>query len=64
MRAPEPEALRQMSQTAIRAALDTGRMKWEAKSLSRAERGSIATYVGRSDAQIAAISTGSTLTVS
>ena len=58
MRAPEPEALRQMSQTAIRAALDTGRMKWEAKSLSRAERGSIATYVGRSDAQIAAISTG------
>lgn len=58
MRAPEPEALRQMSQSAIHAALDSGRMKWEAKNLSKAERAAIATYVGRSDAQIAAINTG------
>jgi polyvinyl alcohol dehydrogenase (cytochrome) len=58
MRAPEPEALRQMSQSAIRAALDSGRMKWEAKTLSKAERAAIAGYLGKSDAVMSAITAG------
>ncbi|MFZ0199799.1 MAG: hypothetical protein WAL05_11450 [Candidatus Sulfotelmatobacter sp.] len=36
MRATEPAALREMSKASILAALDTGRMKWEGKFLSKA----------------------------
>ena len=48
MRAPEPEALRQMSRSMILAALDSGRMKWEAQRLSKAERVALAEYLGES----------------
>jgi polyvinyl alcohol dehydrogenase (cytochrome) len=49
MRAPEPEALRQMSRSAIRLALDSGRMKWEARSLSKSEKIAVADYLGKAD---------------
>jgi polyvinyl alcohol dehydrogenase (cytochrome) len=48
MRAPEPEALRQMSKASILAALDSGRMKWEAKFLSKSEKSALAEYLGSS----------------
>jgi len=37
MRAPDPNSLRQMTAASILAALQSGRMKWEAKFLSRAK---------------------------
>src|SRR5712671_2655968 len=37
MRAPEPAALREMSQSSILSALETGRMKWEGKTLSKGQ---------------------------
>lgn len=49
MRAPEPAALREMSQSAILAALNSGRMKWEGKFLSKADKDGIAQYLGKSD---------------
>lgn len=45
-RAPAPEALRQMTRPAILAALDSGRMKWEGKFLSKAQKKAIADYLG------------------
>jgi polyvinyl alcohol dehydrogenase (cytochrome) len=54
MRAPEPPALREMSSRTILAALTTGRMQWEGKTLSKAERVAVATYLGKSDAAISA----------
>jgi polyvinyl alcohol dehydrogenase (cytochrome) len=45
MRAPEPESLHQMSKASILAALDSGRMKWEGKLLSKAQKGAIAGYL-------------------
>ena len=48
MRAPQPEALRQMSRSTILAALNSGRMKWEAQRLSKAEREALAEYLGES----------------
>jgi polyvinyl alcohol dehydrogenase (cytochrome) len=42
MRAPAPEELHQMSRSAIFSALDSGRMRWEAKFLSKAEKTAIA----------------------
>lgn len=54
MRAPEPAALREMSNRSILAALNTGRMQWEGKTLSKAERVALATYLGKSDAAISA----------
>ena len=50
LRAPQPEALRQMSQSTILAALDSGRMKWEAKRLSKVEKEAMAGYLGKSRA--------------
>lgn len=47
MRAPEPEALRDMSSGVILSALDSGPMRWEAKSLSTAQRTAIADYLGK-----------------
>ncbi len=58
MRAPEPEALREMSHSAIRSALETGRMKWEARNLSKAEKTAIAEYLGKSDVAMSAKLTG------
>src|SRR5262249_5144686 len=58
MRAPEPEALKEMSQSAIRAALENGRMKWEARNLSKAEKVAVAEYLGKSDVAITAKLTG------
>jgi polyvinyl alcohol dehydrogenase (cytochrome) len=58
MRAPEPEALREMSRSAIRGALESGRMKWEARSLSKAEKIAVAEYLGKSDVAISAKLTG------
>jgi polyvinyl alcohol dehydrogenase (cytochrome) len=54
MRAPAPEALRQMSSASILAALETGRMKWQAKFLSKAQKISIADYLGVSNLSTAA----------
>jgi polyvinyl alcohol dehydrogenase (cytochrome) len=48
MRAPEPDDLRVMSKSYILAALQSGRMKWEAKSLSKAEKSALAEYLGQS----------------
>jgi polyvinyl alcohol dehydrogenase (cytochrome) len=46
MRAPAPEVLHQMTKDTILAALDSGRMRWEGKLLSKAKREAIAEYVG------------------
>jgi polyvinyl alcohol dehydrogenase (cytochrome) len=45
MRAPVPEALHQMSKSAILIALKSGRMRWEAKFLSEAKKNAIADYL-------------------
>src|SRR6266536_4691937 len=58
MRAPEPEALREMSRSAIHGALESGRMKWEARTLSKTEKNAIAEYLGKSDVAISAKLTG------
>jgi polyvinyl alcohol dehydrogenase (cytochrome) len=58
MRAPEPEALREMSRSAIHSALESGRMKWEARTLSKTEKTAIAEYLGKSDVAISAKLTG------
>src|SRR6266496_1384810 len=58
MRAPEPEALREMSRPAIHGALESGRMKWEARTLSKTEKNAIAEYLGKSDVAISAKLTG------
>jgi polyvinyl alcohol dehydrogenase (cytochrome) len=47
-----------MSRSAIRAALDNGRMKWAARDLSKAERLAVAEYLGKSDVAISAKLTG------
>jgi polyvinyl alcohol dehydrogenase (cytochrome) len=49
MRAPEPDELRDMSKSYILSALDSGRMRWEARSLSKSERSALADYLGKSD---------------
>ncbi len=45
MRAPAPEALRQMSKNAILTALKSGRMKWEGRLLNEAKKNAIADYL-------------------
>jgi len=45
MRAPEPEALHQMSKASIMAALESGRMTWEGKHISKANKEVIANYL-------------------
>jgi polyvinyl alcohol dehydrogenase (cytochrome) len=49
MRAPEPAALREMSRASILAALNSGRMKWQGRFLSKPEKAAIADYLGRPD---------------
>ena len=58
MRAPEPEALRQMTKNTILAALESGRMKWEGKLLSKAKKEAIAEYLGVKGATTTAEITG------
>jgi polyvinyl alcohol dehydrogenase (cytochrome) len=45
MRAPAPEALHHMTKTAIMAALESGRMKWEGRLLTSAKRNAIADFL-------------------
>lgn len=54
MRAPEPAALREMSRRSILAALETGEMRWEGRTLSHQERVAVADYLGKSEAAISA----------
>jgi polyvinyl alcohol dehydrogenase (cytochrome) len=58
LRAPEPQALREMSRAAILRALETGRMRWEGKSLTHAEKSAVAEFLGKSDIAVAASLTG------
>ncbi len=58
LRAPEPTALRNMSRAAILTALQSGRMRWEGKSLSPAEKSAVAEFLGKSDLAVAASLTG------
>jgi polyvinyl alcohol dehydrogenase (cytochrome) len=57
-RAPAQQALQQMSRDAIYAALDTGRMKWEGKFLSKAEKHAISDSLGTPDVTTVAQMTG------
>lgn len=47
-----------MSRSAIRAALESGRMKWAARGMSKAEKIAVADYLGKSDVAISAKLTG------
>jgi polyvinyl alcohol dehydrogenase (cytochrome) len=58
LRAPEPQALNEMSKGSILTALESGRMKWEGKSLSKAEKTALAGYLGKSEGSTVAKSTG------
>jgi polyvinyl alcohol dehydrogenase (cytochrome) len=58
MRAPEPEALRQMTASSILTALESGRMKWEGRFLSKAQKTAIADYLGAPNISAAASMTG------
>jgi polyvinyl alcohol dehydrogenase (cytochrome) len=55
MRAPEPEALHQMAKRSIVAALNSGRMKWEARGLSKAQKDAIAVYLAAPDSPVTAM---------
>ena len=58
MRAPEPAALREMSRGSILAALETGEMRWEGRTLTKPERGAVANYLGKSESAISALRSG------
>jgi polyvinyl alcohol dehydrogenase (cytochrome) len=58
MRAPAVEALRQMSRGSILAALESGRMRWEGKLLSRSEKTAVADFLGAPDSPVVAEMTG------
>jgi polyvinyl alcohol dehydrogenase (cytochrome) len=58
MRAPAPEELQEMSKAAIYTALDSGRMRWEAKFLSKAQKQAIADFAGAQDVTTAEKMTG------
>jgi polyvinyl alcohol dehydrogenase (cytochrome) len=45
-KAPLPDGLRQMSRESILAALETGKMKWEGRWLSKPQRVAVADYLG------------------
>jgi polyvinyl alcohol dehydrogenase (cytochrome) len=58
MRAPTPQELHEMSKDAIFAALDSGRMRWEAKFLSKAQKKAVADAVGAQEVSTAEQMTG------
>jgi polyvinyl alcohol dehydrogenase (cytochrome) len=57
-RAPAQQALQQMTKDAIYATLDSGRMKWEGKFLSKAEKHAIADSLGTTDGMTTTQMTG------
>lgn len=54
MRAPEPASLKEMSRRSILTALQTGTMKWEARTLSTPQKIAVANYLGKSEEAITA----------
>jgi polyvinyl alcohol dehydrogenase (cytochrome) len=56
MRAPEPQALHLMSRKLIVAALESGRMKWEGRLLTKAQRNAIASYLAAPNSNVATMS--------
>ena len=58
LRAPEPQALRNMSRAAILTALQSGRMRWEGKNLNKAEKSAVAEFLGKSDLAVVVSLTG------
>jgi polyvinyl alcohol dehydrogenase (cytochrome) len=54
MRAPQPSALHLMSQRFILAALNSGRMKFEAKTLTKAQKLALANYLAAPDSPVVA----------
>src|SRR5690349_1043247 len=58
IRAPEPDALRNMSRAAIFSALKSGRMRWEGRTLADREKAAVAELLGKSDLAVAASLTG------
>jgi polyvinyl alcohol dehydrogenase (cytochrome) len=57
-KAPLPDGLRQMSRSAVLAALETGKMKWQGRLLSKAQRLAIADYLGVPDLPVLTQMTG------
>jgi polyvinyl alcohol dehydrogenase (cytochrome) len=57
MRAPTPEALRQMTRASIVTALESGRMRWEGKFLSKAQKTAVADFLGVPDVSAVAQTT-------
>src|SRR5579871_114398 len=55
LRAPLPEALHQMSKSAILTALRSGRMKFEARHLSEAKKNAIADYLAAAPISVSAV---------
>src|SRR5579871_4799121 len=55
LRAPLPEALHQMSKSAILIALRSGRMKFEARHLSEAKKNAIADYLAAAPISVSAV---------
>jgi polyvinyl alcohol dehydrogenase (cytochrome) len=55
MRAPEPESLHHMSRGLILAALNSGRMKFEGKLLSKAQKSAIAAYLAVPNSTVATV---------
>lgn len=55
MRAPEPVVLHRMAKRSIVAALNSGRMKWEARGLSKAQKLALASYVAAPDSPVVTI---------
>jgi polyvinyl alcohol dehydrogenase (cytochrome) len=58
MRAPELAALHEMTSSSILATLESGRMKWEAKFLCKAQKTAIADYLGTPNVSSAASGVG------
>ena len=54
MRAPEPTALHLMSKNLILAALNSGRMRFEARQLSKLQKNALATYLAAPDSPVVA----------
>lgn len=54
MRAPEPVALHRMSKGLILAALNSGRMKFESRGLSKVQKNAIAIYLAAPDSPVVA----------
>lgn len=54
MRAPEPDDLHVMSQSYVFDVLQSGRMKWQGRNLSKAEKTALANYLGQPDVSASA----------